>query len=38
MNLPLPWTHSAHGTWYAVVLMVASAAAVLAYFRAKKWY
>ena len=38
MNLKLPWTESPHGVWYTIALMLASTAAVLLYFRRKRWF
>jgi magnesium transporter len=38
MNLPLPWSHAAHGTLFAGALMVASTVAVLLYFKRKHWF
>jgi magnesium transporter len=38
MNFPLGWEHNPEGIWYAVGLMVASTAAVLAYFKRKHWF
>lgn len=38
MNLPLPWSHAAHGTLFAVALMMASTVGVLLYFKAKHWF
>lgn len=37
MNLNVPWIHSAHGTEYAGLLMIASTIAVLIYFKVKRW-
>ncbi len=38
MNLHLPWTNDPHGVWYATTLMVISTAAVLWYFKSKRWF
>ena len=38
MNLPLPWSHSAHGTLFALALMAVSTIAVLVYFKIKRWF
>lgn len=38
MNLKLPWTESAHGTFFAIGLMVLSTVLVLIYFRRKGWF
>ena len=38
MNLPLPWMHRAHGTLFAIALMIASTALVLMYFKRKHWF
>ena len=37
MNLQLPWMSNPHGALYASGLMVVSTAAVLLYFRVKRW-
>jgi magnesium transporter len=38
MNLPLPWAQRAHSTVFVTLLMLATTAAVLAYFRRKRWF
>jgi magnesium transporter len=38
MNLQLPWTGHPLGTVYAVILMAVSTAAVLTYFKIKRWF
>jgi magnesium transporter len=38
MNLKLPWMENPYGALYAAGLMVASTAAVLLYFRKKRWF
>jgi magnesium transporter len=38
MNLPLPWQHDPHGTWYAIGLMALTTVATLVYFKRKKWF
>ena len=38
MNLHLPWANDPHGTRYAVILMAISTAAILAYFKMKRWF
>lgn len=38
MNLKLPWLNNPHGTMYAVSLMAVSTAAILAYFKVKRWF
>lgn len=38
MNLPLPWAQKAHSTVFVTLLMLASTALVLVYFRRKRWF
>ena len=38
MNLKLAWEQDPRGIWYAVALMSASTAAVLLYFKRKRWF
>jgi magnesium transporter len=38
MNLKLPWANSAHGTLFALALMAVSTAAILVYFKMKRWF
>jgi len=38
MNLQLPWSHSIHGTAFALALMAISTISVLAYFKMKHWF
>jgi magnesium transporter len=38
MNLKLPWQESAHGTFFAVSLMVLSTVSILFYFKRKHWF
>ena len=38
MNLKLPWADSAHGTAFAVALMLISTTLILVYFKKKHWF
>lgn len=38
MNLHLPWSNNAHGTWYVTGLMVLSIVLVLWFFKRKHWF
>ena len=38
MNLPLPWQQAAHGTLFAIALMIVSTVLILLYFKRKHWF
>ena len=38
MNLKLPWANNAHGALFALALMAVSTAAILVYFKMKRWF